>query len=121
MRTILFVFMTLALTVYGQIVIKSRILQLADGTASKNDFAYLLVVFTDIWVLSGLAAAVLAGFCWALALRDAALSFIYPFMALSFIVVPLLAACLFGEKIGPMQAVGMLLIVGGVSLATFAR
>lgn len=121
MRTTFFVTMTLMLTVYGQIMIKWRVLQHADRTGANNAAAYLFTIFTDIWVLSGFAAAVVAGVCWVLALRGAALSFVYPFMALSFVLVPVFAAWLLDEKINVVQVAGMAMIVGGVSLATAAQ
>ena len=121
MKNIAYVFATLVLTIYGQIIIKARVLHHTEGVTERGYIPYLFTVFTDPWVISGFAAAVLAAMCWLLALRGVALSFLYPFMALSFVFVPLFAALLFGEKIGPMQIIGLILIVGGVSLATFTR
>ena len=47
-----------------------------------------------------------------LAIRNSDLSLLYPFMALTFVFVPLLAVLLFGEKVTALQVVGFLLIVG---------
>jgi drug/metabolite transporter (DMT)-like permease len=49
------------------------------------------------------------------------LSLLYPFMALTFALVPLFASLFFGEKVNMLQFLGLLMIVGGVSLATMAR
>ena len=55
-----------------------------------------------------------------LAIRKEDLSF-YPFMALTFVFVPVLAGLMLGEKVSGLQICGMLMIVGGVGLAAFAR
>jgi len=41
-------------------------------------------------------------------------------MALTFVLVPLFASLFFGEKVSTVQILGLLMIVGGVSLATIA-
>jgi hypothetical protein len=62
MQSALLLFAVLALTIYGQLVIKSRTLiyaAKASGTIGK--LHYLMALFTDVWVLSALTAAVVAG------------------------------------------------------------
>jgi len=53
---------------------------------------------------------------WIYLLRNIALNQAYPFMAISFIVIPLLSAVFFGETITSSYIIGMLLIVGGISI-----
>jgi drug/metabolite transporter (DMT)-like permease len=119
--TFFYVLAALALTVYGHVVIKARILVHATTVAVADRGAFLLAMFFDPWVISGFLAAVAAAASWMLALRDAELTFLFPFMALTFVLVPLFAHLLFGEKINLFQIVGFLFIVGGISLATIAR
>lgn len=115
MEKYLFIALTLGLTAYGQLVVKARaIAHGASASASKLD--YLIAMYTDLRVLSALGAAVLASVCWALALEKAGLAFAYPFMALSFVIVPLGAKLLFAETIVPMQVVGIGFILTGVVL-----
>jgi multidrug transporter EmrE-like cation transporter len=45
----------------------------------------------------------------------------YPFMALSFVLVPLGAHLMFGEPLPRLQLVGMVLIVLGVTLGAIAH
>ena len=78
-------------------------------------------MFTDVWVLSGLAAAVLAGACWMLAIERLEVGYAYPFMALSFVFVPIGAASLFGEPLPALQLLGIALIVAGVTISALAR
>src|ERR1051325_2072607 len=100
MRSAVFLATVLTLTVYGQLVIKARALAHArDAIAASDRLHYLFAMFTDAWVLSGLAAAVLAGACWMLAIERLEVGFAYPFMALSFVLVPVGATLFFGEPL----------------------
>jgi drug/metabolite transporter (DMT)-like permease len=56
-------------------------------------------MFTDVLVLSGFASAVFAAACWILALERTDIEFAYPFMALSFVLVPLAAGFFFEEPV----------------------
>lgn len=51
---------------------------------------------------------------WLILLRGVPLSALYPFLALGFIVTPILAAALLGERLTPTYAVGLALICAGV-------
>jgi multidrug transporter EmrE-like cation transporter len=114
MRAYFYVFLTIALTVYGQMAIKARAMVHARAAEGAG---FLLSMFLDPWVLSGLAAALAASGVWMLAVRTADLSAIYPIMALTFVIIPALAVVTFGEKLAPMQMVGIALIVVGVALS----
>ena len=121
MESYLYVAAALALTVYGQILIKARALLHAGKSGGQAYGSFLLAMFSDPWVISAFVAAVLAAAAWMLAIRKEDLSILYPFMALTFVLIPILAGLILGEKITALQVCGMLLIVGGVSLATLGR
>lgn len=121
MQNYLLIFGTLLLTVAGQLVIKWRALALLQAPLPSGKLAYLVAMFTDPYVWLGLGGAVLASVCWVLAVRQAPLSIAYPFMALSFLLVPAAAAVLFGESISAGQYVGMATIVAGVALTAILR
>lgn len=107
--------LTIGLTAYGQLIIKSRANVLSAASGSRLD--YVLAMFTDPWVLSAYAGALIAGASWFFVLKHFNLAFAYPFMALTFLVVPLGAAVLFKEPVGMTQALGLVLIVLGVGLS----
>lgn len=68
-------------------------------------------------VLSAMVALGIYGVAtlvWIYLLRSIELSKAYPFMALSFVVVPLAAAVFYGETIAPAYYLGLLLIVSGI-------
>jgi drug/metabolite transporter (DMT)-like permease len=122
MRSTVLLFAVLALTVYGQLVIKARALAHAsEAIGGPHRLHYLFAMFTDLWVLSGLGAAVLAGACWMLAIERLEVGYAYPFMALSFVLVPIGSTLLFGEPLPRIQLLALALIMAGVTLSALTR
>jgi multidrug transporter EmrE-like cation transporter len=111
----LFILATLGFTIFGQLIIKARA-EVHSGAAAAGRIDYLQAMFLDPFVWAGLIGAVVASACWMLAIRGAALGFAYPFMALSFVLVPLGGALLFDEPFGWRNLVSLGLIAGGVAL-----
>ena len=118
----LFVFAVLVFTVYGQLMMKARaIAHAVPGNEGASKLQYLISMLTDVGVISCFAAAVLAAVCWMLAIEKLPVGYAYPFMALSFVLVPIGSLVLFGEKIPPVQLFAIGLIVVGVTLSAFDR
>ncbi|MBA2505699.1 MAG: EamA family transporter [Thermoleophilaceae bacterium] len=116
-----YVAVTVALTVYGQLVTKWRVNEHGDfpvaGGARIRALALLLV---EPWVLSGMVATGLAGLTWIEALGELDLNVAYPFVALSFVLVMVLSARLFGEPMTRAKVAGSTLICAGLVLANVA-
>ena len=74
MESYLYVLGILALTVYGQIIIKSRILHYATSLTADDYTSFLLSMFFDPWIISVFVSTVVAAAFWMLALRNADLS-----------------------------------------------
>jgi drug/metabolite transporter (DMT)-like permease len=55
-------------------------------------------MFTDVGVLSALGAAVVAATCWMLAIARLDVGYAYPFITLSFLLVPVGSTLLFGGR-----------------------
>ncbi len=64
------------------------------------------------WILLALFLAQF--FCWMIVLAKADLSFIQPITALSFVTVAVCSVFFFHERLGPLRAVGIVLILAGV-------
>ena len=121
MRSALPVLAVLGFTVYGQLVIKARVLVHTAHAGARGKVHYLALMFTDLWVLSALAAAVAAAVFWMLAIQRLDIGYAYPFMALSFVLVPIGATALFGEPLPAAQLLGIAFIIAGVTLSALAR
>lgn len=109
------VFATVALTVYGQLVFKWRIDEAGDlpgGSSERVDYGLKLLV--DPWVISVFVAALGASVTWALALTRFDLSFAYPFMSLSFVLVLIFGVAFLDETATAAKVVGVVLITAGL-------
>lgn len=116
-----FVFLTIAFTVYGQLIIKYEI-NTYDTIPTGPELAPFLIGFAfRPLVMSGLLSAVFASFAWMAALSRFDLSFAYPFMSLNFLVVVALSVFLFGESMNVYKLSGLLLICVGVAIVSFGK
>jgi len=68
------------------------------------------------WLVLALGIYAVATLLWVLALSETPLSRAYPFMLVSFTLVPLAALLLFGENIGWGYALGMVFVLAGLGL-----
>lgn len=110
----LFIALTILLTVYGQLVLKWQVSlhpQLLASPFSVSDIASLLI---KPWVISAFAAAFGASLCWMAAIGRMPLSKAYPFTALSFPLIAVLAVWLFRESFDWQKVAGTVLIIAGV-------
>ena len=110
---------TVALTVYGQLVFKWRVDDAGafpDGGGERLE--YIGRLFLDPWVISVFVSALVASVTWALALTRFELSFAYPFMALSFVLVLVFGAAFLSESVTAAKVAGVVLIVVGLVIAS---
>jgi multidrug transporter EmrE-like cation transporter len=71
-------------------------------------------VATNPWVLAGMSLHVSALVVWLWALSRVDISFAYPFIALGYVLVSLMAWQWLGENINPMRLLGMAIIIVGI-------
>jgi multidrug transporter EmrE-like cation transporter len=111
----LLVAVTIALTVYGQMIVKWRVGEAGDfpdGTGPRVEFLLRLAV--SPWVISVFVAAAVAALCWMAAMTKLELSRAYPFVGASFVLVLLLSAIFFQERLNIFKVAGVVLIVFGL-------
>lgn len=114
------VFATIILTVYGQIILKWRIMslqvELPEGVGGK--FMRLIMLFTDVYILSAFISAFLASLFWMVAMTKIELTKAYPFMSLAPALVFFVGIVLLGETFTWGKIIGLVFIIMGV-LITF--
>ena len=111
----LYIAATIVLTAYGQLVLKWRLnLKGAMPDAFQEKVMYMFYALLDPYVISSFVAAFLASITWMAALTKFQLSFAYPFMSISFILVFFLSIFIFGETFNVYKLSGCLLIVAGI-------
>ena len=113
----LYIFLTLIFTAFGQLILKWRLTSVGFELPSAGLLAQVEMIvrlLIDPYVFSGLAAAFIASLTWMAALSKFELSFAYPFMALNFILVPILGMYFLGESLSFRSIFGLALIFFGV-------
>jgi len=113
-----FLALTIIFTVYGQIVLKWQVGLNPHATLDGLNLRAIVSLLFNPWVISAFAAAFSASIFWMAAINRMPLSKAYPFMALSFPIVALLAVWLFQESFDMQRVFGTLLIVSGVIVLT---
>ncbi|MBU0743245.1 EamA family transporter [bacterium] len=101
----------IAFTVLGQILIKygTRQIQATDA---------LIDYILNPYIATGLASAVVAALSWIKALRHFDLSYAYPFMSVSFLLVAILAVWVFGEPVKWNQWLGLGIVLVGLFIGS---
>lgn len=95
----------------GQIFFKTAAMQIE----SHGTIFHAQVIMTVGIALFIYGVATIA---WIYVLRLAPITEIYPFMALSFLIVPALSHFFFNEPIGKSYIIGLSMIVGGILVIT---
>ena len=113
-----YIFATVAFTVYGQLALKWRISAYGSlPTETLPKLQFLLSLFLDPVIFSGFFAGFLASIAWMAAMTKFDLSHAYPFMSLNFVVVIVLSAWLLSEPLTAQRVTGVALIVIGTVVA----
>jgi len=73
------------------------------------------------YVILGLAAYAVAAVLWLGVLSVAQLSFVYPLLSLTYVLVAILSAVVFGEDVGLQRWAGIALVVVGCGLVVQSR
>ena len=115
----LFIAFTIGFTVYGQVMLKWRMN--VKGPAPEGLIpivGFLFRTLCDVYVISTYVAALLASLTWMAAMTKFDISFAYPFMSLSFVLVLILGAVLLAEPVTRGKVAGIALIMAGIWLST---
>lgn len=114
----LYIAATILFTVYGQLILKARVVEhgpLPADPVSKVKFLFSL--FLDPYILSGIAAAFLASLAWMAAMTKFDLSHAYPFMSLNFAIVLVFSVLFLSEPLTVAKTLGIGLIIIGTVVA----
>lgn len=113
----LYISVTIILTVYGQLILKWRMGKIGLLPNSLSDKCILLFQqVLDPWMWSVAVAMLISVISWMISMTKFELSYAYPFMSLTFVLVLLLSGLLFNEPVTARKAIGVLLIILGVSV-----
>ena len=111
----LYIFLTILLTVYGQIVIKWQVNSAGSMPIESTEKIWFMIrLLLNPWIISGLLGAFLAALSWMIAMTKFSLSYAYPFVSLSFVLVLVSSNLFFQEPINLTKSMGMAFIVLGI-------
>lgn len=91
------------------------------ASLSWNEMGGLFNVRTLSWLVTAFAVYGLSSLVWIYVLRHIPLSQAYPFLSITFLLVPIASAVFFSEKFDWVNVASAVLIVAGVSLNSFVR
>ncbi|MFC7321703.1 EamA family transporter [Halobacillus campisalis] len=110
-----YIFGTIFFTVYGQLILKWKIDQYGGLPELWRDkFIFIIQLLLNPFILSGFLSAFVASLFWMAAMTKFDISYAYPFMSLSFVLVFLLSVFFFGEPITFQKVMGVSFIVLGI-------
>jgi drug/metabolite transporter (DMT)-like permease len=103
--------------VISQILIKWQI-SLTSHQLEELDskFLFLAHFLVRPWVIAAFFFTFLGGITWILAISKLELSLAYPYMALSFVVVPAAALFIFGETMSTQKILGSAIVIVGICI-----
>jgi len=110
---------TILLTVYGQIVIKWQVMGAGPLPEAGGDkLLFIGRLLLNPWIVSALAAALVASFTWMAAMTKLDLSHAYPFTSLAFVLVTIASAFVFHEPLTWPKLAGLALICAGIAIGS---
>lgn len=111
-----YIFGTIFFTVYGQLIIKWRIVQYgALPEVFSDKIVFLFKLLFDPFIFSSLASGFVASFFWMAAMTKFNLSYAYPFITAGLTVLTVTASIIIlKENLDVGKIIGILLILLGV-------
>ncbi|MBL8362811.1 MAG: EamA family transporter [Rubrivivax sp.] len=110
-----YIALTLALTVYGQLVLRWQVGGAGPmPEAPSGKLLFLAQQFANPWILTGFASAFLASLAWMAAMTRFELGYAYPFMSLAFVIVMIFGVMFLGEPLNVAKVMGTLLVMAGL-------
>jgi multidrug transporter EmrE-like cation transporter len=100
-------------TVASQLIMRWRVGS-AAAPAAGDRLAFVASMLATPWVWMAIVCTFLAGVAWMLALTRFELTYAFPFTGVSFVLILLAGAFLFGEHVSIARIAGTLLVVLGL-------
>jgi drug/metabolite transporter (DMT)-like permease len=106
------------LAVAGQLLVKHGINLQGGGSFAAGLLRGYLRIYSSPWVLLGSGLYAVSILFWVYSLSRVPLSFAYPFVSLSYVLVILASRLLLGEAVPPLRWLGVAVICAGILLVS---
>ena len=111
----LLVFISVVAMSAAQLLLKKGLLVIGQSPQSLSELGpFFLKAYTNPYVISAVFLGLLTALAWIITVSKVELSYIYPFMALSYVLVALFSLWLFNENVTAVRWLGISLICIGV-------
>jgi len=102
-------------TVASQLIMRWRVGSAVTSSPVTGDrLAFITSMLATPWVWLAILCTFLAGVAWMLALTRFELTYAFPFTGVSFVLILLAGAFMFGEHVSVARIAGTLLVVLGL-------
>lgn len=111
---ILFILIPVIAAAIGQMILKVGMTQVGEIKMTGNIIGSFIKMFTNWYVLGGLAFFGVNSFLWLIVLSREKLSFAYPMVAFAYVVTILLSKFILHEEIPFLRWLGLGIIICGI-------
>jgi drug/metabolite transporter (DMT)-like permease len=110
-----FVSISVASITAAQLLLKKGLLAIGASPQGLSELLrFFLRSLSNIYVLSAFALTLVGALAWMQAVSKTEISYIYPFMALSYLLVAVFSMFMFHENVTLLRMAGILVICAGV-------
>jgi uncharacterized membrane protein len=88
----------------------------AVGSINTFTVSDIVLIFSNLYIIIGLVMYGLGTLFWLIALSQKDLSYVYPFISLTFLIVLFLSYFILKEEIGAARIIGTIIIVIGLMI-----
>ena len=112
-----YILCTILFTVYSQLIIRWQVKlagELPSGFQEKS--LHILQLLVSPWVLTAIIATLLAGMSWMLTMTRFEISYAFPFISMTYVLMLIAGFYFFGESLSLMKLLGTLMVVSGLMI-----
>lgn len=119
-KSLILILLAIVISVGGQLSLKygTGLLGRIDGQAVSGGWSLLVRVVGNPYIVAGIGLYGLGAVVWIVVLSRVPLSFAYPMLGLSYVLVLLVSRFILNEHVSLLRWVGALLIVTGAALVS---
>jgi multidrug transporter EmrE-like cation transporter len=111
----IYIISTIVFTVYSQLIMRWQV-SLAGALPPDmvGKLYFVAKLFLNPWVFTSIAATLLSGISWMLAMSRFEISYAYPWISLNFLIMLLFGVLLFDESFNFTKLLGTCLVAAGI-------
>lgn len=117
LKSVPLILVSIALAIAGQMFLKVGMDQMGKANKVGINVASLVKMASTPVIIVGLFFYAVSAVLWMIVLSQVNLSYAYPFLGLTYVIIPFLTKYFFQEQIPPLRWVGVLVVFVGVLIS----